>query len=206
MKKNPLKNNKFGFTLVEMMVAIAVFSVVMVVASTALLSIIDASRKAQSIKTAINTLNFALDGISKDVRVGIEYQCIDDTGSPQASCVGGGAKWFGYRSPKAYFDTISKKYEHAYYRYDDEAKIIESCIELESDDDCLDGRDYVPLTTIDEIEIEKMNFFIFDGESGGLMKQPRLIIVLEGRVPGKNGADTVFDLQTSVSQRSRTDE
>ena len=109
MKKNPLKNNKFGFTLVEMMVAIAVFSVVMVVASTALLSIIDASRKAQSIKTAINTLNFALDGISKDVRVGIEYQCIDDTGSPQASCVGGGAKWFGYRSPKAYFDTISKK-------------------------------------------------------------------------------------------------
>ena len=59
-----------GFTLVEMLVSISVFLVVMLVAASSLLSIIDGNNKAQSLKSAINNLNFALEDMEKNIRVG----------------------------------------------------------------------------------------------------------------------------------------
>lgn len=46
-----------GFTLVEMIVAIFVFSVVMVISTGALVSIIGANRKAQSVKSVMNNVD-----------------------------------------------------------------------------------------------------------------------------------------------------
>lgn len=71
-----LKNNmkyisqKKGFTLVEMIVSLAVFMVVAVIAVGALLKITDANRKSQALKTAINNINYALDAMSREIRTG----------------------------------------------------------------------------------------------------------------------------------------
>ena len=64
-----------GFTLIEMLVSISVFMVVMTVAAGSLLSIIDANGKAQSLKSAVNNLNFAIGSMAKEIRVGTDYKC-----------------------------------------------------------------------------------------------------------------------------------
>ncbi len=194
-----------GFTLVEMMVAVAVFSTVMVVAATALLSIIDSNQKAQSIKTAINTINFALEGISKDVRVGKNYQCVDaDTLVPIIGDCLIGETAFRYQSNRAYIDELTGEHGYSYYLYNPDTKSIESCLESESDADCDTVSDFISLTTSDEIVIDKMNFYVLGVENdSAIAKQPRLIITLEGTAGSKEKTKTTFNLQTTVSQRIR---
>jgi len=64
--KNFSKNIKTsrGFTLLEMIVAIGIFTIVMLMATSALVTIIGANRKVQSQQVAINNLNFALESKS----------------------------------------------------------------------------------------------------------------------------------------------
>ena len=69
-----------GFTLIEMMVSISIFAIVAVVAIGALLKIVDANKKAQSLETSINNLNFILDSMTREMRVGSKYNCIPGQG------------------------------------------------------------------------------------------------------------------------------
>ena len=67
-----------GFTLVEMIVSLAIFAIVAVVAVGALLKVTDANKKSQTLKTAINNLNFALESMSREMRVGANYAANSD--------------------------------------------------------------------------------------------------------------------------------
>ncbi len=62
-----------GFTLIEMLVSIAIFMVVAVIAVAALFKIVDSDRKSQTLQTAVNNINFALDSITRELRVGGDY-------------------------------------------------------------------------------------------------------------------------------------
>ena len=84
MAKNPkIPENRFnrrrpfgrGFTLVEMIVSVALFGIVMLVAVGALLSVVAANRQSQAIKTVINNLNFALESMSRNILTGSNYRC-----------------------------------------------------------------------------------------------------------------------------------
>ncbi|MDR3557976.1 MAG: type II secretion system protein [Candidatus Pacebacteria bacterium] len=70
-----MKNNnaQSGFTLVEMMVSIAIFMVVAVVAVAALLKIVDANKKSETLQDTVNNINFAMDSITREIRVGSNY-------------------------------------------------------------------------------------------------------------------------------------
>ncbi len=77
----PSRKSSSGFTLIEMIVSLGVFTVVALVAVGALMKIMDANRKALTLKTAINNLNFALESMSREMRVGTDYGEQADTGS-----------------------------------------------------------------------------------------------------------------------------
>src|SRR3989344_4477196 len=87
-------NLNAGFTLVEMIVAVALFAIVMVVAVAALLSLTAANRKAQAIQSVMNNLNIAVDGMVRNLRMGSNYigdsSCTDNTGGGTNDCTGGG--------------------------------------------------------------------------------------------------------------------
>lgn len=69
MKKNILnKNNKKGFTLIEMIVSVFIFSIVMTVAAGSILSIMQSNKKAQSLKAVMNNMNLSLESIVKDIK------------------------------------------------------------------------------------------------------------------------------------------
>src|SRR3989338_987870 len=75
---------KRGFTLIEMLVSVAIFSVVMLIALGSLLAMSESDRKAQTLKSVINNLNFSLDSMSRTIRTGTMYHCDVAQGSISA--------------------------------------------------------------------------------------------------------------------------
>ncbi len=67
-----------GFTLIEMIIAVSIFTVVVFVAVGALMSITDANRKVNTIRTTIDNLNFAMESMSRDIRTGTDYESEND--------------------------------------------------------------------------------------------------------------------------------
>ena len=180
------------------MVAIAVFSVVMVAAMSALLNVIDANNKARAIKTAINNVNFALEGISKDMRMGTNYVCGTDFNSipNSAGCSTAGGSIIGYKSNRA------DDGKYAYYRYNGDNLKLEECLE-KNDKICTSNPDDFSPITSSEVKIEKAVFYVLGVDDP--TKQPRMIITIKGKAgpSSKENLQTTFDLQTSVSQRIR---
>jgi len=74
--KNRMNKAKGGFTILEMLVAIAIFSVVMTMAMESILNINDAQKKIESFRTVSDNLNFALDAMSREIRTGYSYSLI----------------------------------------------------------------------------------------------------------------------------------
>lgn len=68
-----------GFTLLEMIVATAVFILIMTMAMESLLNINNAQKKIESFRTVSDNINFALDAMSREIRTGSEYSSTGDT-------------------------------------------------------------------------------------------------------------------------------
>lgn len=188
--KNLKISARSGFTLVEMMVAIAVFSIVMVTAMSALLNVVDANQKAQAIKTAINNVNFALESISKDLRVGSKYSCLGGI-KDDYSC-GDGISYTKYKDESS-TTTIS-------YQFIKKTDGLKGRIQRKDE---FKGSGFQDITS-QEVDITDMKFYLISGiGSNGQKLQPRVVITVSGEAGVKEKIKTTFDLQTSVSQRSR---
>ena len=62
-----------GFTLVEMLVSIFVFTVIMFISSGAILSVMSANRKNQADKVVFSNFSFALETVARELRQGYSY-------------------------------------------------------------------------------------------------------------------------------------
>ena len=69
-----------GFTLIEIIVSLAIFSVVAVIAIGALVRVTSANRQAQAIQSGVNNVSFVLDALSREMRVGTSYACYHSSG------------------------------------------------------------------------------------------------------------------------------
>ena len=70
----PMTRSK-GYTLIELIVAMGLFSLIMLLASGAYLILIGANRQAQAISTGIDNLSFALESMTRSIRTGTNYNC-----------------------------------------------------------------------------------------------------------------------------------
>lgn len=66
-----------GFTLVEMIVALAVFSVVVTISIGALLMLIVTNQQLQAEQSVMTNLSFALDSMTREIRTGTRYFCAE---------------------------------------------------------------------------------------------------------------------------------
>lgn len=64
-----------GFTLVEMIVALAVFSIVITISVGALLMLIVTNQQLQAEQSVMTNLSFALDSMTREIRTGTHYFC-----------------------------------------------------------------------------------------------------------------------------------
>lgn len=68
------KRNK-GFTLVEMIVSIGLFTIVLFIATSAFLTVVNADRKSRAVRIASDNLNLALEDMQRRIRTGSTYYC-----------------------------------------------------------------------------------------------------------------------------------
>ena len=171
-----------GFTLVEMVVAVAIFSMVMVIAMGALLSVINANRQNQAIQTAVSNLNLALETLSREIRVGSSYYCGISPGGATQDCSTGGES-LSFLS----FDGFQIVF-----------RLNSSVKRLERSDD--GGTTFLFLTS-PTVFLEEVKFYV-SGSSPDDDIQPRVVITVSGYVEvGSQKEKSRFDLQTTASQR-----
>jgi|SRR5579859_5441970 len=196
-----------GFTLIEMLVSVAIFTIVMVMALGALLVLSTADRKAESLKSAINNLNFALDSMSREIRTGYNWGC--NTTPGQSSCNApspagnSGANEFVFTS--ALGQTI-------YYKYDSSASDCGQTGTIGCIARSTDGSTWSAITA-PEVVVAGVSscsnsnpclFYLVGANrynGGSDYTQPKLTVTITGYVLPGQAATTSLQLQTSVTQR-----
>lgn len=108
--------------------------IVMLIATGSLASIIDGNNKAQSLKSAINNLNFALESMGKNIRVGTVYSSGTGTGCSDNKCI----------------NFTSYKNESVTYRWNG----------VDSLERCVDSCSAFTRMTAKEVKITHMKFYI----------------------------------------------
>jgi prepilin-type N-terminal cleavage/methylation domain-containing protein len=62
-----------GFSLVEMLVAIAIFMIVVTTTLGAFLKMVDINKKVQSVRNAMDNANLAMETMMRNIRLGYDY-------------------------------------------------------------------------------------------------------------------------------------
>jgi type II secretory pathway pseudopilin PulG len=210
-----------GFTLVEMMVSIAIFMVVAVVAVAALLKIVDANRKSQTLQDAVNNINFAMDSITREIRVGSAYDCYQSgsglfTGSsatanycPNTSNDSTNGSSIAFLSSNTGIDSNNKPCNLTYSYYFEPITpatnpptwTIEKA-QQSPGGHCTDslGGTYAPI--IDpSIVITNYTIKVVEGDTS--TNQPSVFLYIRGYTGKQASTQTFFDIQTTISKRNR---
>lgn len=178
-----------AFTLIEVMVAVSIFAMVMLVSTGAVFSIVEANKKAHSIKSVMTNLNFALESMSRDIRVGSGYDCVPSTLSVTDDCPFTPGDSFMYRANK---DVNGDG------NFDSNDKIIFSKSGTGIVKQVL-GSTAIPITA-SEINVTNLKFYVSGAASPG-GAQPKLTMIIQG-YSGAGKTRSEFNIQTTVSQRA----
>lgn len=169
---------KRGYTLLEMIVSIGIFSVIMLAATGAYLKLIALDREARSLNELVTNLSFAVDSMARAARTGTDYKC-NKTGT---NCTNGTS----FRFTDA--DGRQIDYELS------GGRITES----------IDGS-AVALTD-PRITISALNFIVrgVDGgtpESCGSRIQPQVIFTIQGSLATGQGDSVSFSIEGAATER-----
>jgi len=192
IKKN---SQNFGFSLIELMVSLSIFTIVVTMSVGSLLVLIDANAKAQNMQQVMTNITFALDSIAREVRTGSGFYCSNTSTSldefttqdcmngEYLSLVEGGSSLTGGASDS-----------RIYFRYNSSDKTVDRRIGSSGT--------WFPLTSA-EITVTDMSFYVYNSESGaeGNDKQAYVTIFIEGHAGQLESVDTSFAMQTTVAKR-----
>jgi len=179
-------SRKKGFTLIEMLVSVSIFTLVMLIAVSAVFTIVASNKKAESLKSVMDNLDFALESMTRNIRTGSTYTCLTVGGGGSISTVGncpGGDPGFQFLSNQNGV-TID------YYLYNGQVMEDET------------GWPAPVSITAPEINISILNFYLVGSNqgAGGVGLQPHVLMTVIGTA-GVSGTQTQFRIQTTLSQR-----
>jgi len=179
-----------GFTLIEMMVAVAIFTIVMLIAVGSLLSLVTVNARAESIHSVMNNLNAALETMARNIRTGQDYHCGSGGLITNPKDCQTGLKYFAYLPSGA---DPSDSSDRVVYYYDQNQSRIERC-----ESNCVNNPQFISITA-PEVTIDSMQFYVTGTTVCG-SSQPRVLISIHGyaKVPG---GTTEFRVQTGITQR-----
>ena len=193
--KNRIHRSR-AFTLVELMVSLTVFSIVMLISTSTLLIMIDANAKAQALYSASTNLSFALDSITREIRMGYGYHCSEAVGdayqgvATDASDCSSGGRYIAF----------SREWDNeriAYRLYEDNNGV--GRIEMKADS----TGGWLPITS-DDIDVDTFEIIVANTDTyndNEDVQQPFVDIMIQGKTT--NGLDqaTEFNIQSHIVQR-----
>lgn len=202
-----------GFTLIEMLVSVALFAVLVLVCIGALLSLVAANKKAQALEAVMNNLNISIDDMTRNLREGTAYNCtnITNPGGAAADCTSGGSLLSF--EPYSTLSTPPPRWVFAYAAYGTAVQWSSgaTCVTTTKKDGCImvskdGGNTYTQLTSPD-VSINKLEFFVAGTQSSSQKtsnyEQPYAIIVIKGTANGTDAkSSSTFHIEAAADQRA----
>ncbi len=191
MMRKAVKNNNRGFTLIEIMVSVSIFSIIIFIVIGSIMTVFNESRKSQAMQTVMDNLNSTVESMTRTIRFGSTYHCDINSGDINTTqdCGTSGA-------PVAAANSFAVKFNNVVniFKLDPGTGRIQQSRN--------GGASYYYITGSDLV-IDKLMFYVSGttNYSGGDTRQPLVTIVIEGHSGSKVESQYSFSMQTSVSQR-----
>jgi len=199
-KKYSQKINKHnGFTIIETLISVALFIIIVVAGTGALMNVSLIHKKSQDMRSIMDSLNYSLDDMSRNIRTGSNLNCtivpisvtiISNTTPPflTNSCPSGGpAVSFISSDGSSRLNYYFSQNPGGNYSLYTASSVAQFPVQLSSN----------------EVNFSSASGFTVIGANPPPTdyQQPLVIIRLVGTIT-TNGSVTPFSIQTSVSQRA----
>lgn len=168
-----------GFTLFEMLIAVFIFSIVVLIAMSALVGIIGTQRKASSVQNIQYNVRFALEFMTRAMRTGQVFSCGQIQFVVPRDCAA---------SDSLLAFTASDGSQTVF-------RLFDSRIELSNDGGASFGA-----ITASEVRIDRLRFYVVGGEIADL--QTRVTISLGATIEPGTKTEKTINIQTSVTPRA----
>jgi|GEM_PF-890917 len=213
----PFENKKYftsGLSLVELIVAVALFLIILSISLTSLFTLTTANQRSQSNRKTADNLTFALEDMVRTVRVGGFYHCgatstlaadLAATDPLNLLYIGhprdcGASVWGvpwdagSYLALESFGGDAKTLTDQIIYRLNSSSG--KGVIEKSTNG----GVSFFPLSTSD-IDVKKMNYLVYGSDySDGIAS--RVLVSIQATLdPGKK-TQTDFNIQTTIMQRS----
>lgn len=186
------KDTQSGFTLVELLVALTLFTFVVLAAVSSLYAVNNASRKVEAMRGVLDNLNFAMESMSRTIRTSDTIICGGDANPLGAThnCpfpTGPLTNRISMHSTLVTSATVEYRLNtttHQVEKRKNEGSGYSNWIAL----------------TAPEINVQSLNFYVSGADSYD-SAQPSVIIMIAGIATTSEGETTPFALHTLISQR-----
>jgi type II secretory pathway pseudopilin PulG len=193
-----------------MIVSLGIFSFVAVIAVGALVRITGLNRQAQSLQSAMNNINFALESLSREMRFGTNYHCeagktsfsdVESNGLSYLPCndTTSSSYVLAFKSTRQAVRADSSTCQLVYaYWFDN------GTIKKDQQTGCDDGISLAGASEIiDSRNVHIDEFSLHVGKPATLQtnKYSLAIIRIHGYSGTKENEKNIFDIRTGVSQR-----
>ena len=189
-----------GFTLIEMIVSLMIFAVVAVVALGAVIKVVSTNQKAQTLQSSITNMNFALDAMSRDLRVGSTFFCSNNISAIPSSgntcslgVTGSSGAIIVFQSPKTAPGNSSCFLEYA-YRFNPQGSIV--TLEKAQQSACGIWSAFTPIVSTSDVTITSYYLRL------STASYPLIYIEVSGYSGLKVLDRTYFDVETALSPRT----
>lgn len=168
-----------GYTLLELIVSVGIFSIVMLAATGAYLTLIKLDRQARAVNDVANNLSFAVDSMARTIRTGTSYDCVPGQGG--ANCTTSPGASFGFNDSESPSRSIIYSLSNG--------QIVAT----------INGGTPVPLTD-PRITVSALDFRVRGvGTGDGL--QPQVTFSIKGTMNTGPGASTSFSIHGGATRR-----
>jgi len=188
-------NSRRGFTLVEMIVALGMFTTVMLVVVSVLASVAGANEKGRTLRIVIDNLNFAVENMARTLRVGSQYHCGANGATSGNDCD---------EASIIIFHNFQDNNVITAFRWKLDANSIgmiersNACTDF-TEGDCNPSPGDWKRITAPEIDVKSLRFYVNGAEEDD-DAQAQVFLLTRGTA-GKGSVQTDFNIQTTVTQR-----
>lgn len=186
-----------GFTLVEILVALALFGFVVIIATGTLIVLSSSNLSAQISRKTIDNVDFILDDIVREARLGMNYHCgltvnNDYNAERVPSECNLGNKDFALTK----IDTGDLIRYSTSTAADGKSVLMKQIIQKDTNTVLYNSQ-----ISGGEIDIKNIKFYVYGSEQGD--SEPAYVfITLQAELKKGSRYSTIVDLQTTVAQRA----
>jgi prepilin-type N-terminal cleavage/methylation domain-containing protein len=202
---SPTQKNKLpcirGFSLIEVLVSLSIFTIVVTISVGALMVLIEANARAQNSQTVMTNLSFALDSITREIRTGTDYFCggyaiLPTSGSSISNCVSGDNALSINEGGQSLTENASSR--RIGIRLNNGA-LERRLGNGDGDGNVNEAEDWIPMTS-ESVNVTDLRFYV-TGATRSDTESPTVTLYVAGTSGEEGDEQAEFSIQTTVVQQ-----